>query len=111
MRYLARVLSAGMFNAGSMEYLALSRWVFSRIFLLIGWLFVIVGVIELPTPLPFGVPLIALGVTVILNTSPTAKKAFVLWGRRHPETVGRVRDIIRTRRRSWRRRREEGAPR
>ena len=85
---------AGVSHVGSVDYVEVSRWTLSRIFLLIGWAFVILGIIDLPSPLPFGIPLIALGVTIILNTSPSAKKAFVVMGRRYPRTVGRVRSLL-----------------
>jgi hypothetical protein len=110
MRYMARVLSNGVTHAFAVDYLAFSRWILSRIFLVLGGLFVFLGVLELATPLPFGIPLILLGMTIILNSSQSAKKVFVRWGRRYPRTVGRVRGMMRTHRRaSFRRRKSADA--
>lgn len=105
MEYVARALGAGMAQIGSVDYVGASRWALSRVFLLVGWAFVLLGVIDLATPLPLGIPLIVLGVTIILNTSPSARKAFVMAGRRYPRTVGRIRGVLRARRRAVHRRR------
>ncbi len=100
MRYVARALSYSFAQAGSVDYLNVSRWLLSRVFLVLGGVLVLLGLLDLLTPLPFGIPLILLGMTIILNTSQSAKKAFVRAGRRYPRTVGRVRKIMRNRRRA-----------
>jgi hypothetical protein len=107
MRYMARVLRTGIANIGASDLKQVLRWLFSRIFLVLGGVFVLLGLAEMLTPLPFGIPLILLGATIILNSSSSAKKAFVLWGQRRPGTIGRVRDWIRQRRRASHRRRHE----
>lgn len=107
MRHVARALSYGMTQAGSVDYLSLSRWLISRFFLVLGGICILLGLLDLLTPLPFGIPLILLGTTLILNSSHSAKKAFVRAGRRYPRTVGRVRKIMRTHRRASFRRRQD----
>jgi hypothetical protein len=114
MRQVARVLSYGFAQAGtiagSVDYIEFSRWLLSRFFLLLGGVLVLLGLLDLLTPLPFGIPLILLGMTIILNTSQSAKKAFVRAGRRYPRTVGRVRGMMRAHTRaSFRRRRDASA--
>jgi hypothetical protein len=109
MRSFARVLSHGVAHAGSVDWLQVSRWILSRFSLLLGGFFVFLGLLEMLTPLPFGVPLILLGMTLILNSSQSAKKAFCRAGRRYPRTVGRVRGLMRNHRRATFRRRQATA--
>ena len=107
MRYMSRMLLLGVTHAGSVDYVEFSRWALTRVFILIGFAFIAVGLIFLPLPIPFGLPLVTLGVIILLNTSTTAKKVFVRWGKRYPRSVGRVRGWMRERHRSARRRREQ----
>ncbi len=94
-----------MTNVSSVDLVGLTRWALSRIYLLIGLAVFLVGAAFFPFPIPLGVPLMALGLVIILNTSATAKKVFVRWGRQYPGSVGRVRGWIRERRRTTHRRR------
>ena len=74
--------------------------------MVIGFAFIGLGLVVLPLPIPLGLPMIALGVIILLNTSATAKRVFVRWGRKYPTTVGRVRTWMRHRHRSARQRRD-----
>ena len=105
MQHVARAFHFGFSQLISTDYLGASRWALSRVLLGFGWLLIALGLLEMLTPLPLGIPLIALGVTIILNTSPSARKAFVVMGRRYPRTVGRIRGMLRARRRAVYRRR------
>ena len=106
MRYMTRVLWMGVSHAGSVDYLELSRWALTRVFILLGFTFIAVGLLFLPLPIPVGLPMIVFGTIILLNTSTTAKRVFVRWGRRYPRTVGRVRTWMRERHRSTRRDRD-----
>jgi hypothetical protein len=106
MRYMARMLTLGVAHAGSVDYVELYRWALSRVFIMIGFAFIGVGLVFLPLPIPLGLPMIALGVIILLNTSASAKRVFVRWGKKYPMTVGRVRSWMRERHRSARQRRE-----
>jgi hypothetical protein len=105
MEYVARVLSSGAARVGSVHYGALFRWALARFYLLCGVAVFLVGVVFFPLPIPLGVPLMALGVVIVLNTSVTAKKIFARWSKRHPDSVGRLRGWIKERRRAVHRRR------
>jgi len=104
MRHVARVFWSGMAFAGSVDYAELTRWAISRVFILIGALFVFVGLLVTPLPIPLGLPMIVLGAVILLNASSSAKKTFVRWGRKYPGTVGRVRAWLRAHQRSTHRR-------
>lgn len=104
MRHVARVFWTGMSYAGSVDYIGLSRWAVTRVVLVFGALLILVGLLVAPLPIPLGLPMIAIGSLILINTSTTAKKTFVRWGRRYPRTVGRVRAWMGRRSRTLRRR-------
>jgi len=104
MRHVARVFWSGMAFAGSVDYAELTRWAVSRVFILIGALFIFIGLLVTPLPIPLGLPMIALGAVILLNSSSSAKKTFVRWGRKYPRTVGRIRAWLRANQRAARQR-------
>ncbi|MGD2132346.1 MAG: hypothetical protein PVI23_06095 [Maricaulaceae bacterium] len=100
MRYMARMFWTGVTTAGAVDYLELSRYALSRLYMLAGGIFILVGLVVLPLPIPLGLPMIVVGAAILINTSTTAKKIFVRMGRRYPRTVGRVRNLMSARRRN-----------
>ncbi|MCG8442407.1 MAG: hypothetical protein MI723_11415 [Caulobacterales bacterium] len=73
------------------------RKAIQRVWMLVGVTLMIIAVpIALVTPiLPIGLPLMVVGALIVLNSSDTAKRAFVRWRRRYPETGRRVRQMMR----------------
>jgi hypothetical protein len=62
--------------------------------LLLGFLIVLAGVAIAPVPGPGGVPVIALGLTVILRHSRGAKRLFIRAQRRWPRALTPVRRLL-----------------
>ncbi len=61
------------------------------------WLVIGLGVFFTPLPTPFGLPLIAFGLTLLLGQSARARRLFVRLWRRFPETVTPIRRFLRRR--------------
>ncbi len=51
-----------------------------------GGLIFLIGMITFPMPVPIGLPLMIIGMTIMLRTSPTARKKFIKLARRNPHT-------------------------
>ena len=102
MRYVARMFWTGVTTAGAVDYLELSRFALSRLYILAGGVFIVFGLVMLPLPIPLGLPMIVIGAAILINTSTTAKRMFVKSARRYPRTVGRVRNLMSARKRSRR---------
>lgn len=73
------------------------RWAFRRVSALVGIVFIVVGLPLLITPIPLGLILIVIGVVILLRSSTTAKRWFLRWGRKYPETARRLRGILQKR--------------
>ncbi len=78
------------------------EWAYKRLAIAFGVALMVVSIpIGLVTPfLPIGLPLLLIGAAIVLNSSDTAKRAFVRWRRRYPETGRRLRTLMRRFRRS-----------
>lgn len=61
----------------------------------VGGILVVAGVIIAPLPGPFGLPISVLGLVVILRNSSSAKRGFIRLQRRHPKWLYPVRRMIR----------------
>ena len=61
----------------------------------LGGLLVVAGVVIAPLPGPFGLPVSLLGLVVILRNSSSAKRGFIRLQRRHPKVLFPVRRMIR----------------
>ncbi|MDJ0894233.1 MAG: hypothetical protein QNJ92_03760 [Alphaproteobacteria bacterium] len=62
----------------------MSRALKSWVLLAIGWLCVIVGLISLPTPLPLGAILFAVGLPILYRESRLIRRAVLAVGQRFP---------------------------
>ena len=80
--------------AFAMDVSAMVRWMMQRMMTLFGLLIILIGIPLTPTPIPVGLPMIAIGLVILLNSSDTAKRAFIRWGRRYPETGRKVRNLM-----------------
>ena len=67
------------------------RWVFMAV----GWLLIVGGVLLALLPGHLGVPLLAVGVIVVLRNSYRARRQFIHLQRRHPRFLFPVRRLIR----------------
>ena len=99
MRYMARAIQRmGFLGAGVFDIGELLRWATLRIVMLFGAALILIGIVLAPLPLPLGLPLIAVGAIIVVNTSTTAKRWFLRWLRRHPGVLRRLRAMTRRRR-------------
>lgn len=103
-RALRRVGAAA---AASVDIGQVAIWAMRRVLALVGLVIFVAGVIVFPLPIPFGIPLMIAGAVILLNTSDTAKRLFLRWGRRYPETMRKVRGLMR---RGWRWRSRNRSP-
>lgn len=55
-----------------------------------GLVVLLAGVIVLPTPLPLGLPLLALGAALVLTASPAMRQHFKAWRSRNPHVCARL---------------------
>lgn len=71
-----------------------------------GWTIIVAGVLAMPLPGPFGLPIAFAGALLLLRNSPDARKTLIRWKRKAPARlspiVGRF-EAWRTRRRLKRR--------
>ncbi len=65
------------------------------VFLSIGVLIVLFGIMLIPVPGPGGLPVIVIGLLIILPNSPWARRKFVEWAKRHPKLMSPVQYLIR----------------
>jgi hypothetical protein len=68
---------------------------FRLLFLMLGWVMIVGGVVLALLPGHLGVPLLAIGLIVVLRNSYRAKRQFIQMQRRHPRFVHPVRRLIR----------------
>ncbi len=98
MRYVARFVWSGVAQAGALDVGELMRWAFKRTMIVFGAVLVLVGAIVTPLPVPIGIPMMAIGGVVLLNSSDTVKRAFFRRYRKNPQTMRRIGAILRRRR-------------
>jgi hypothetical protein len=67
------------------------RWVF----LTIGVLVVIAGIVIAPLPGPGGLPIIVIGLMIVLRNSFAARRRFVRFQRAHPKLIFPIRRLLR----------------
>ncbi len=65
--------------------------------LAVAWVIIISGLLFLPLPTPFGLPLLVVGATVLLTISITARRVFIRLKRRYPITLNPLRALLRRR--------------
>lgn len=58
------------------------------------------GLVLMPLPGPFGLPVVLLGLILLLKNSLAARRSFVRAASRHPRVIGPVRRLLRRRRAS-----------
>jgi hypothetical protein len=69
----------------------IARWVF----LTIGVLIVILGIVIAPLPGPGGLPVIVIGLMIVLRNSFAARRHFVRFQRAHPKLIFPIRRLLR----------------
>ncbi len=102
MRYVARFVWNGMAQAGAIDVVDLMRWAFKRTMILVGIVLVLAGAVITPLPIPIGIPLMAIGGVVLLNSSDTVKRAFFRRYRKNPVTMRKVGAVLKRLRRGRR---------
>jgi hypothetical protein len=60
----------------------------------LGVLVVVTGLVIAPLPGPFGLPLAAVGLVMVLRNSYTARRGFVRMHRRHPRWMAPLRNMM-----------------
>lgn len=95
MRYVALAIQRlNPLQIAAIDFGGLARWTLQRIFMALGACLFLIGLVFLPLPIPLGLPLMLVGAVMVVNTSYTAKRAFLRWLRRHPGVTRRLRSII-----------------
>ena len=74
----------------------------------VGWVLIVVGPVVGIIPGPGGIPITGAGVILVISQSNTAKRVFLRYHKRYPETVGPFRRFIQRRKHRNRTEAEEG---
>lgn len=67
------------------------------VLLSVGWVLIVVGPVVGIIPGPGGIPITGAGVILVLSQSQTAKRVFLRYYKRYPETIGPFRRFIQRR--------------